>query len=341
MQEQAPFVVAAVQAAPVFMDLDASLEKACDLIADAGHEGAKLVVFPEAFLPAYPDWVWVVPGGSSGLLDELYAELVASAVSIPSEATERLSRAARQANIHVVMGLNERNQEASDASLYNTLLTIDASGRILGKHRKLVPTAGERTVWAQGDGSTLEAYDTSLAKLGGLICWENYMPLARQALYAWGTQILAAPTWDRGDLWVATLRHIGKEGGLYVIGCCQALHLRDIPGRLEFTEFYPEGVEWINTGGSCIVDPRGNVVAGPVHEKEEIVYAEIDPRLTRAAKRMLDVAGHYARPDVFRFEVNRSPNPMLRTTGLEGEAGQVVLDAGRGEVEGIAESGQR
>lgn len=333
MQEQNPFTVAAVQAAPVFMDLEASLEKACDLIADAGRGGAKLVVFPETFLPAYPEWVWVVPGGNSGLLDELYAELLENAVTIPSEITERLSQAARQANTHLVMGLNERNQEASGASLYNTLLTIDASGRILGKHRKLVPTAGERLVWARGDGSTLEVYDTSLGRLGGLICWENYMPLARQALYAWGTQILAAPTWDRGDLWVASLRHIAKEGGLYVIGCCQALHVRDIPERFEFGQLYPEGKEWINTGGSCIVDPGGTLVAGPLHKEEGIVYAEIDPRRTRKAKRMLDVAGHYARPDVFRLEVNRGSNPMLRTTGLESEPERPPLIPGADEEE--------
>jgi len=334
MQEQKPFTVAAVQAAPVFMDLEASLVKACDLIADAGREGAKLVVFPETFLPAYPEWVWVVPAGKSQMLDELYAELVENAVDIPSEITERLSQAARQANTHVVMGLNERNLEASGASLYNTLLTIDASGRILGKRRKLMPTAGERLVWAQGDGSTLEVYDTSLGKLGGLICWENYMPLARQALYAWGTQILAAPTWDRGDLWVATLRHIAKEGGVYVIGCCQALHVRDIPERFEFGQLYAEDKEWINTGGSCIVCPGGNIVAGPLHEQEGIIYAEIDLRRTRAAKRMLDVAGHYARPDVFRFEVNRSPNPIVRTTGLETEPEQPQTNSDPDKVAG-------
>lgn len=314
MENQDTFLVAAVQATPVFLDREATLEKACDLIAEAGRNGAKLVVFPEAFLPGYPDWVWVVPGGRAEMLDELYAELVANAVTIPDGTTERLAQAAKSANTYVVMGLSERNREASNASLYNTLLYLDPSGSIMGLHRKLVPTAGERTVWARGNGSTLDAYDTSIGKLSGLICWENYMPLARQTLYAWGTQILVAPTWDRGDMWQATLRHIAKEGGVYVIGCSMALHLRDIPDRYEFKQLYPEGTEWINSGESCIVDPTGSVIAGPVRDKEEIVYAEIDLRRGVASKRMFDVSGHYARPDVFQLIVNRSHNPMLQAT---------------------------
>jgi len=315
MTSQETFTVAAVQAAPVFLDRQASLEKACDLIAAAGRGGARLVVFPEAFLPAYPDWVWAVPGGQSSVLDELYAELVENAVTIPDATTRALCKAAKQANTHVVMGLNERNQGASNASLYNTLLYIDASGKVLGKHRKLVPTAGERTVWARGDGSTLDVYETALGKLSGLICWENYMPLARQALYSQGTQIYVAPTWDRGDLWLTTLRHIAKEGGVYVIGCCMPLHLRDIPDRLGLKQFYPEGTEWINTGESCIVDPTGKVIAGPLSATEDILYAEVDPRRLLSAKRMLDVAGHYARPDVFTLVFNRQEQSTVRPIG--------------------------
>jgi nitrilase len=315
MSKKETFVVAAAQAAPVFLDRQATLEKACDLVARAGQEGARLIVFPEAFFPAYPDWVWVVPGGRGDVLDELYSALIENSVAIPDDVTRKLGQAAKKAKIHVAVGVNERNQEASNGSLYNTLLYIDDSGEIMGKHRKLIPTAGERTVWAQGDGSTLAAYDTPLGTLGGLICWENYMPLARQAMYAWGTQIYLAPTWDRGELWVATLRHIAKESGAYVIGCCMALHLDDIPDELAFKKLYPEGTEWINTGGSCIISPRGEIVAGPVYAKEEILYAEVDLGLTRASKRMFDVAGHYARPDVFGFTVNRNANPMMRTVG--------------------------
>ena len=169
--DSAPFVVAAAQAAPVFLDRAAPLEKACDLIAEAGRAGARLVVFPEAFIPTYPDWVWAVPSGEEGLLNDLYAELLDQAVTIPSDSTDVLCRAARGAGVYVVIGMSERNAEASNASLYNTLLYVDAQGRILGRHRKLVPTGGERLVWAQGDGSTLDVYDTPLGKLGGPESW--------------------------------------------------------------------------------------------------------------------------------------------------------------------------
>ncbi|MCK4792379.1 MAG: carbon-nitrogen hydrolase family protein, partial [Desulfobacteraceae bacterium] len=160
MKKEEQFIVAAAQAAPVFLDRKATLKKACDLIAEASVNGAKLIVFPEAFFPAYPDWVWVVPGGSAGLLSELYTELIENSIAVPDETTEKLCQTARKAKINVVMGINERNQEASNASLYNSMLYIDDTGQILGVHRKLTPTAGERTVWAQGNGSTLEAYET-------------------------------------------------------------------------------------------------------------------------------------------------------------------------------------
>ncbi len=312
MNVQSPFIVAAAQVTPVFLDRKATLEKACEVIAEAGKQGARLVVFPEAFFPGYPEWVWVASGGQADLLDSLYTELVANAISVPDEATERLCQAARKAKINVVMGINERNSEASNASLYNSLLYIDDAGNLLGTHRKLIPTAGERTIWSQGNGSTLEAYDTSVGKLGGLICWENYMPLARNAMYAWGTQVYVAPTWDRGNMWTTTLRHIAKEGGMFVIGCCMPLHLKDIPDRLAFKKLYAEDTTWINTGHSCIIAPDGEIMVGPVKEKEEILFAEIDLKRITASKRMFDVSGHYARPDVFKFGVNQDANPMLR-----------------------------
>lgn len=307
------FKVAAVQATPVFLDREATIDKACDLIASAGNEGARLIVFPEAFIPAYPDWVWAIPSGEEGVLNELYAELLSNSVTIPSDATDRLCRAARLANAYVVMGMSERNVEASGASLYNTLLYIDAQGEILGKHRKLVPTGGERLVWAQGDGSTLQVYDTPLGKLGGLICWENYMPLARYTMYAWGTQIYVAATWDRGQPWLSTLRHIAKEGRVYVIGCCIAMRKDDIPDHYTMKQkFYAEKDEWINIGDSAIVNPEGQFIAGPVRKQEEILYAEIDPRMVQGPKWMLDVAGHYARPDVFQLTVHTDMRQMIR-----------------------------
>jgi len=310
----APFKVAAVQATPVFLDREATIDKACELIAAAGGEGARLIVFPEAFIPSYPDWVWMIPSGEEGVLNELYAELLTNSVTIPGDATDRLCRAAKLANAYVVMGMNERNVEASGASLYNTLLYIDAQGEILGKHRKLVPTGGERLIWAQGDGSTLQVYDTPLGKLGGLICWENYMPLARYTMYAWGTQIYVAATWDRGQPWLSTLRHIAKEGRVYVIGCCIAMRKDDIPDRYSAMKqkFYAEADEWINIGDSAIVNPEGEFIAGPVRKQEEILYAEIDPRMMQGPKWMLDVAGHYARPDVFQLTVHTDERRMIR-----------------------------
>lgn len=311
------FTVAAAQAPPVFLDRKSTVEKACALIAEAGRQGAKLVVLPEAFVSAYPDWVWVVPGNKRALLNDLYAELVDNAVSIPDETTKQLCRAAKHSKIHVVIGVNERNTEASNASLYNTLLYINAQGNIMGKHRKLVPTGAERLVWSRGDGSTLDAFDTPFGKLAGLTCWENYMPLARNAMYCWGTQIHVAPTWDSSEGWLLSLRHIAKEGGMFVIGCCIAIHRKDIPDHYEFTKLYPEGKEWINQGNSCIINPKGEFIAGPVKMKEEILYAEIDLNHILASKWIFDVAGHYARPDVFKFAVNRKPNTVIQTADSE------------------------
>ena len=311
--KHATFKVAAVQATPVFLDREATIGKACELIATAGREEARLIVFPEAFIPCYPEWVWGIPSGEQGLLNELYSELLTNAVTIPSNATDRLCEAAKLANAYVAMGMSERNVEASGASLYNTMLYIDAQGEILGKHRKLVPTGGERLVWAQGDGSTLQVYDTPLGKLGGLICWENYMPLARYTMYAWGTQIYVAATWDSGQPWLSTIRHIAKEGRVYVIGCCIAMRKDDIPDRYSMKQkYYAEMDEWINVGDSAIVNPEGHFIAGPVRKQEEILYAEIDPRMVQGPKWMLDVAGHYARPDVFELTVHTDERQMIR-----------------------------
>ena len=322
-----PFKIAAVQAAPVFLDREATVGKACRLIAEAGSQGARLIVFPESFIPAYPDWVWAVPPGRGKILSQMYADFLANAVDVPGAASETLGRAARESRAYVVMGVTERDTAASGASLYNTLLYFSPEGTLMGKHRKLVPTGGERLVWAQGDGSTLEVYDTPLGKIGGLICWENYMPLARYTMYAWGTQLYIAATWDRGEPWLSTLRHIAKEGRVYVIGCCIAMRSADIPARFEYKEkFYSGSREWINEGDSAIVNPDGEFIAGPVRMKEEILYAEVDPAQMRGPKWMLDVAGHYARPDVFELIVHRKSYPMIQIAEerpeAEGEKGE-------------------
>ncbi len=328
----ASFKIAAVQAAPVYLDRDATVEKACGLIVEAGRNGARLVVFPESFVPAYPDWVWAVPAGAVAVLNEMYGRLLANAVEVPSAATQRLCQAAKRAKTYVVMGLTERNTEASGSSLYNTMLYIDANGDILGKHRKLVPTGGERLVWAQGDGSTLEAYDTSLGKLGGLICWENYMPLARYAMYAWGTQIYVAPTWDRGEPWLSTLRHIAKEGRAFVVGCCMSLRKADVLDKVESLRLFYEPVpDWISPGDSAIVNPDGQFIAGPLHEEEGTLYAEIDPSQMSGPKWMLDVAGHYARPDVFELIVHTDARPIITSRdGASGSGEEVPRKRPRG-----------
>ncbi len=300
----AHFKVAAVQASPVFLDQKATVDKACELIAEAAREGARLVVFPEAFVAGYPDWVWVVPPGSQkAILDEMGGLLMESAVSIPDKTTQRLCRAAKAAKIHVAIGVHERNTEASHGSLYNTLLLIDENGELMGKHRKLIPTGAERMVWAQGDGSTLRVHETSLGRLGGLLCWENYMPLARQALYAKGVQLHLAPTWDSSEGWLLSMQHIAKEGGMFVINCCMALRMDEIPDRFPFKSLYPPEKDWINRGNSCVVDPMGKIIAGPLSQEQATLYAEIDLAQISTWKRMFDAAGHYARPDVFEFRL--------------------------------------
>lgn len=312
LSDDTPFTIAAVQATPVFLNREATVEKACTVIEAAGRSGVRLIVFSESFIPTYPDWVWAIPPGETGMLNELYAELLDQAVIIPSPATDALCNAARRAGAYVVIGVSERNSEASNASLYNTLLYIDPQGQLLGKHRKLVPTGGERLVWAQGDGSTLAVYETPVGRISGLICWENYMPLARYTLYAWGVQIYIAATWDRGEPWLSTLRHIAREGRVFVVGCGMALRKQDIPDHYAFKQrFYGDVGEWINVGDSAIVDPDGQFIAGPVRMREEILYAEIDPRQMRGPKWMFDVAGHYARPDIFSLTVHTAAHPMI------------------------------
>jgi nitrilase len=254
--------------------------------------------------------------------------LLDQAVDIPSASTDRLCKAAKEAKAYVAIGVNERNYESSGASIYNTLLYIGADGEIMGKHRKLMPTSAERLVWAAGDGSTLETYHTDFGTLGGLLCWENRMPLARYAMYAWGTQVYVAPTWDSSDSWIATLRHIATEGRCFVIGSCIAMRTNDIPDHYEFKAQYEEEQDWINQGNSAIVNPDGYIIAGPAVNEETILYADLDMELLRGSKLWFDAAGHYARPDVFQLTVNRNARPMIVCAPVAGTEG-VALTGGR------------
>jgi nitrilase len=321
------FKIAAVQSSPEFLDLPATVDKACGLIQEAGGEGARLVAFPEAYIPGYPVWAWFIPPAHTHPLRELYAELHRNSVTVPGPETELLGKAAAEVGATVAIGVNERNSESSGTTLFNTLLYIGSDGAVIGKHRKLVPTGGERLVWGRGDGSDLEVFDLPFGKVGGLMCWENYMPLARYALSAWGEQIHVAPTWDRGEPWISTMRHVAKESRTFVLGCCQAFHKDHIPDRFSFKDKYLEGVEgWLNPGHSVIVDPDGKIVAGPAEEEETILYAEVHPDQLVGPRWQLDVAGHYGRPDVFELVVHRRQTHFFRT--VEGDSQPELLPPG-------------
>jgi nitrilase len=317
--------VAAVQAAPVFLDLGASLQKALVLIEKAAAEGAQLVVFPEAFLPAWPAWVdEVLPGEDQAW----YLRLLAQSVVVPGPVTEHLGAAARHAGVHLVMGVDEREEHGG--TVYNTLLYFDADGRLLGKHRKLVPTHAERLVWGMGDGSDLRVHQTAVGRVGGLICWENYMPLARFAVFAQGVDIWVAPTLATHEPWVASMRHIAREGVCHVIGVAPAARFSEVPDGVPERERLWRGVEphgdWMLAGYSVIVDPAGTVLAGPLVREEGILYATLDLDAARARRRLFDPVGHYNRPDVFRLVVDDRPKPHLVSLA-RAEPGPAAPDA--------------
>lgn len=298
------FTIAAIQASPVFMDLDATIDKACKLIKKAGKKGASLAVFPEAFVPGFPDWIWHIPPIEMALNQELYALLLEQSVTIGSVQTDKLCTAAKKAGIYVVIGVNKKNMKSSGGSINNTLLFINPEGILFGYHEKLIPTVAERMIWGYGDSNTVTVYDTDLCKVGGLICWENYMPLVRYALYTKGIELYLAPTYDEGDTWNATMKHIAKEGRCFVSGCCMVLKKEDVLKKLpQLKPYYQSVGEFINKGNSVIVDPNGNVLAGPLNAKEGILLATVDLKMLRGSKWNLDVAGHYARPDAFELVI--------------------------------------
>jgi aliphatic nitrilase len=318
------FTAAAVQAAPVFLDRDATIDKACELIAEAGKAGADLIVFPETWVPGYPFW-HTSPEVFSA---KTFAELWKNSVEIPSASTARLGQAALQANAYVVMGINERDT-VSRGTLYSTQLYLDSSGEVIHRHRKLMPTFTERTIWGMGDGSDLDVLETPFGRVGGLICWEHEMTLAKYALYAQGEQVHCA-------MWPAYagqknhidygMRQYAFEGACFVISSCGVITPGSLPKSLGGDGLRPGG-------GSGIIGPDGEYLAGPIYDKEETIYAEIDLEAAIREKHSHDIAGHYARPDVLQLLVHAERKPIAKFAmtpqleePLEGATAEEVVD---------------
>ena len=305
--------LAVVQQPPVLLDRSRTLAAAVVAVRDAAAAGASLVVFPEAFVPGYPAWIWRLrPGSDMALSERLHAELTANAVRLDGDDLAPLYAAAKAHNVTIVCGLVERAAEGSRSTLYDTVVVIAPDGMLANRHRKLMPTNPERMVWGMGDASGMRVIDTPCGRIGTLVCWESYMPLARFALYAQGIEIYIAPTYDAGESWLATLGHIAREGGCWVVGCGMALRASDIPDSVPGkATLYPNGDEWINPGDSVVIEPGGKIVAGPLRREMGVLYADIALERIGPARRSLDVAGHYARPDIFRLSVNREATELV------------------------------
>jgi nitrilase len=304
--------VAVVQAAPVSFDVRRTLEKTADLAADASRRGARLALFPEAFVSAYPRGLdfGAVVGSRTEAGREQFRRYWESAIDVPGPEVDRLARMAGASRLHLVIGVIERER----GTLYCTALFFGPDGRYLAKHRKLMPTASERLVWGFGDGSTLPVLDTELGRVGAVICWENYMPLMRAAMYAKGVDIYCAPTADGRDTWLSTMRHIALEGRCFVLSANQFARRSDYPADYAST-FGNEPATVISRGGSCIIGPLGQILAGPDFDGETILTAEIDRAEIARSRLDFDAVGHYARPDVFQLIVDETPRPAVTFLG--------------------------
>ncbi len=305
--------IAIVQTAPVFLDKTKTIELAVSKIEQAAKKGADLVVFSEAFIPGYPAWVWRLrPGGDWNLSEQLHERLLNNAINMHSDDLAPLYQAAKKHQLTVVCGIEERDSEHSRSTLFNSVVVIGPEGTLLNKHRKLMPTNPERMVWGFGDGSGLKVVDTPAGRIGTLLCWENYMPLARYALYSQGVELYIAPTYDSGDGWIGSLQHIAREGCCWVVGCGNLMKGSDIPDDFpEKDNLYPDAEEWVNPGDSVVIAPGGEITAGPLRKEDGILYCEIDPAKVGIARRALDVSGHYSRPDIFQLHINTKPQSSV------------------------------
>ena len=301
--------VAVVQASPILFNRDATVAKTHELIGSASAQGAKLILFPEAFIPVYPRGLsfGMVVGSRTPEGRKTWKRYWDNSVDVPGPVCDAIGKAAQEADAYVAIGVMERDGDFSGGTLYCTLLYFGPDGTLLGKHRKLKPTAAERLIWGEGDGSTLTVIDTPHGKIGGLICWENYMPLARVAMYGKGVEIYLAPTADARESWQATMRHIALEGRCFVLSCNQyvtkAMYPKDLPS---FAELQSQP-EVMCRGGSAIISPFSEVLAGPLWDREGILYADLDLGEVVRSKLDFDVVGHYARPDVFQLTVDERP----------------------------------
>ncbi|HEU4414739.1 MAG TPA: nitrilase-related carbon-nitrogen hydrolase [Candidatus Angelobacter sp.] len=302
--------VAVVQAASVAFNRKQTLAKVLDLTQDAAKKGASLVLFPEAFVSGYPRGLdfGAVVGARSDHGREDFKRYFESAVEVPGRDTQTLSKAARSNSVYLVIGVIERER----GTLYCCVLFFAPDGTLLGKHRKVMPTASERLIWGYGDGSTLPVFDTPYGRLGAVICWENYMPLLRTYMYSQGIEIYCAPTADHRETWSATMQHIAAEGRCFVLGCNQFNRRRDFPEAYQ-TAFGNAPDTVVSRGGSCIVDPFGKFIAGPDFAGETMLVAELDRGQLPKAKFDFDAVGHYSRPDIFRLVVDDNPKPPVAT----------------------------
>ncbi|MFP3886805.1 carbon-nitrogen hydrolase family protein [Priestia filamentosa] len=305
--------VAVVQAASVIMDRKESIKKAVSLTKEAGKKSAKIVVFPEAFIPAYPRGLTF--GATVGSRSEEgrkdFLRYLENAIVVPSEETHILGEAAKKAGVYLIIGVIEREGDGSRSTLYCSVLFFGPDGKLLGKHRKLKPTGSERLIWGEGDGSTLPVFHTPYGRIGMLICWENYMPLARAAMYAKGVDLYIAPTADAREVWQSTIRHIAVEGRCFVLSCNQYVNKEMYPKDLACFSDLASSPNEMCQGGSAIVGPLGDYIKEPVWGREEIMIADLNLKEISASRFDFDVVGHYARPDVFHLTVNETKREQV------------------------------